>query len=282
MWKILILVIFVANFWPSVNASAGSLAKHCIQNSDEFQTNNRAQLDGVAESPLFDLWYQNVTVFVINSRTGIQEPAISYGFWQRHTYNEENCAFIDVRGWYRLNEQEDEPLQMVFEEIHTIISTQVRADDFFPSQSYRLVWKTNKTADSALIDNALVASRAVGSNVLRTDYIKPRTGILFFTEQIQTIEPFERRYYSQVITVDPSGHILPLHVWMDSRVIPSVEQPQFVIDAFAAYDLGKTTIEQDSYDPRRYVETYSGIPEEPDNFLPQRTAEHNSLWSYLS
>lgn len=203
----------------------------------DFVAANKAQLDAISANPATDLWYQNIVIYAEDVQNGLQ-PVVNYGYWQSRAYNEAIGAFEEVQAWYRSE------TVLAFQQINS----EVLRPEFTVSpdnggvirqdQGYRVYWTTNYTFDSAAVIGAQARSAASGSNVVRISFCDSASQVCFFTEELMTRVPHQRRRYTNTFTTDPSGDTAPLTIIFDSVVVPIEYQPDVVRDAFAAYRAG--------------------------------------------
>ncbi len=245
------------------------LADHCNPSQSSFKTNNRAQMDGVCAHPLTDLWYQNITVMGVHLETGEMITLLNYGYWASRIYSPSDCAFIEVQAYYRSANQ------LGFQQINSIVDPPSVCRDGV-NQTYTIDWKTGKVADSILIENMNVKSDTTGPNVVRFAYSLPKSKRVMVTEEIRIIDRGQRRFFSQVLTFDPSDHHLPLLFWTNSYVVGHLDQPVFVSSAFASFAKGDVPQADDPLQPGRIVYLYTdNLPhttlegEQADHFLPR-------------
>jgi hypothetical protein len=205
-------------------------------NNPNFIAANKAQLDAISDSPLTDLWYQNISIYADDPQIGISLLA-NYGYWQSRIYNQNVGAFEEVQAWYRsetvlaFQQINSEPLRPEF-----TVSPDggVERQD----QSYRVYWTTNVTFDSASVLGLKKQSSALGSNVVRIAFTDPDTGVASFTEELMTVRPKLQRRYTNTFVVDSTGSTLPLTILFNSFVVPIEYQPDAVRAGFAAYRAG--------------------------------------------
>ena len=265
MYKLLLVVAFASLFLLG-EATQSRLPDHCNPNLADFKKNNRGQLDAIAARPNSDLWYQNITI--LSYVDGVPVPVINYAYWQSRVYSARDCAFVEVQAWYRSTNQ------LAFQQINSKVNELSRlvpasgggnGRPKYAEQTYTVEWKTNLTADSAAVEGATVKSFTAGPSIVRIDFSDPTSGTVFFTEELRTVKPFLRRFYTQTMTVDPTGSTLPLVILFDSFVVPRSYQPSLIQDAFDAYAHGNVPVEQDPQDPTRYIYLYTGAAEKSSN-----------------
>ena len=258
MQKLLLFTAAFAVFMLFVDATR--IADRCNPNLADFKKNNRGQLDAIAPHPASDLWYQNISITTWDPATGDITPVVNYGYWQSREYSARDCAFVEVQAWYRSENQ------LAFQQINSNVNELLRLAptngnnsnrNALADQTYTVEWKTNLTADSAAVEGSTIRSFASGSGIVRIDFYPPQSNTVFFTEELRTVKPFLRRFYTQTMTVDPTGSTLPLVIEFDSFVVPRAYQPGLVQNAFDAYGRKQVPVEQDPQDPSRYIYLYT-------------------------
>ncbi len=254
----LIFVVVALVALSLVVVEASRVLDRCNPNLADFRKNNRGQLDAISSRPALDLWYQNITI--LSYVDGVPVPVVTYGYWQSRVYSVRDCAFVEVQAWYRSENQ------LAFQQINSKVNELLRLTPSsngnnrapFADQTYTVEWKTNLTADSAAVEGSTIKSFTTGPSIVRIDFFDPQTNIAFFTEELRTVRQYLRRFYTQTMTVDPTGSTLPLLIAFDSFVVPRSYQPEFVRDAFDAWGSRQVPVEQDPQDPSRYIYLYTG------------------------
>lgn len=256
---------FIVHNHGHADVKPGKKAKipdHCNQELDAFYVNNQGHMDAIAPNPVTDLWYQNITVSQHNNVTGVYEIAYIYGYWQSRIYNPAVCAFEEVQAWLR----GEQGTALAFQQINSIVkppqtlSPSPSYGTTFAPQSYDIVWTTNYTADSASVENAPATSITIGQGIVQNAFYDAN-GFVKFYSMLQTAVKGQRRLYVQIYTYDPTQ--LPIHISIDSYVVPREAQPAIARNGFDAWRSGQIPVLPDPNDPTRYVYVYNEPPAAP-------------------
>ncbi|OQW72204.1 MAG: hypothetical protein BVN35_14430 [Proteobacteria bacterium ST_bin11] len=259
-----IVVAFASSFVEAGRGSQPRIPDHCNPAKNDFQKQNAAQLNAISANPTTDLWYQSIAITMVAPPTGSLTEVARQSYWQSRVYSTRNCAIVEVQAWPRSENQ------VVFQEIHSIVDDMDGESSgrrhgggggnspSFVDQTYTVEWKTNYTSDSALVEGMPSKSYVTGNSIVQIEFFDPTKTSSFYTQQMQVQVAHQSRHYTQIITVDPTGASAPLTVWANSTVVPRAAQPSLIKDAFDAYKSGNVPVEQDPFDPTRYVYVYTG------------------------